>query len=544
MARWTRWLGLALAGCTGGTAEVPVPTQGDGIEMEAIGPAAEQVDAFAASIPSLPAVAALVGAHRGRVLNFHLLHAEDPETGVIGPSTGFQAIYYDYDADVAYELSGDLTAPERVVAVPTLAQPAPPLAEFQEAVDLLLQDPELALRYDRGEVRFLHSMPPLVENNEGDRVITVGVAYEGAPGPSEIAGVNLSAQTVIHFPGLSPSNASVTGFTCNPPVDAFQPAVTRGTAGSARLRMRRQGQEVWSFNVIRPSASSGTWGSAVEITDVRYRGRRILASAGVPILNVRYDADACGPYRDWQWQENSFEVGPIRATPAPGIALVEWAKTVRELGDDSGNFDGVAAYFDALRQEIVLISEIEAGWYRYSSEWRFGMDGTIRPRFGFDAVENYCTCRRHHHNAYWRLDFHLGSGLNSFGALDPATGAWSQITEEVQLQRRTDATERWRVSDPSTGDSVLLVPHAGEDPADAYSIADLWLLADQPGEYDDAGRTPHSPTAAALPQFVNGQSMVAVDGVIWWAGHFAHDDTDPTTNQTHTVEFLIQPETW
>jgi hypothetical protein len=540
------WLAAWVVGCGGTEVDGPADPAGDDVELlfEPVGPDPAVVDAFAASIGSLPVVQAETGGHRGRLLNFHLLQDEDPQTGVIGPTSRFRAIYYDYEANRALDLFGDIGAPEAVVAVQTTAQPSPPLEEFQEAVELLLQDPELAARYADGEVRFLHSMPPLLDDEDGDRVITVGISYEGALGPAEIAGVNLSARAVVHFPGMTPPNASVTGFTCNPPVHSFEPGISRGTAGSARLRMRRQGAEVWSFNVTRPSVSSGTWGSGIEISDVRYRGKRILASAGVPILNVRYEGDTCGPYRDWQWQENGFMVGPIVSTPAPGIALVEWAKTMRELGDDSGNFHGVAAYFDVLREEIVLISELEAGWYRYATEWRFGLDGTIRPRFGFDAVENFCTCQAHSHHAYWRLDFHLGNGQNQFGALDPVSGAWSQIAQEAQLVRNTDGAQRWRVRDSLSTDSVLITPHAGEDPADSYGIADLWFVVDDPDEVDDAGLTAHHPTAAAIPQFVNGQSMVNVDGVLWWAGHFLHDDTDPTTNQTHTVEFTIRPESW
>ena len=36
-------------------------------------------------------------------------------------------------------------------------------------------------------------------------------------------------------------------------------------------------------------------------------------------------------------------------------------------------------------KEVVLVSEMEAGWYRYVSEWRLHTDGTIKPRFGFSA---------------------------------------------------------------------------------------------------------------------------------------------------------------
>ena len=60
-----------------------------------------------------------------------------------------------------------------------------------------------------------------------------------------------------------------------------------------------------------------------------------------------------------------------------------------------------------------MVSEMEAGWYRYISEWRLHTDGTIRPRFGFGAVTSLCVCTRHHHHAYWRLDFDIRTAGNN-----------------------------------------------------------------------------------------------------------------------------------
>ena len=54
------------------------------------------------------------------------------------------------------------------------------------------------------------------------------------------------------------------------------------------------------------------------------------------------------------------------------------------------------------------MAELEAGWYRYVSQWTFHTNGTIKPRFGFAAVQNNCVCNVHHHHAYWRLDFDIG----------------------------------------------------------------------------------------------------------------------------------------
>ena len=38
----------------------------------------------------------------------------------------------------------------------------------------------------------------------------------------------------------------------------------------------------------------------------------MLYRAHVPILNVKYTADACGPYRDWQYQEGMIQAQGIR----------------------------------------------------------------------------------------------------------------------------------------------------------------------------------------------------------------------------------------
>ena len=124
------------------------------------------------------------------------------------------------------------------------------------------------------------------------------------------------------------------------PRDAAQTTAERGTAGQAWVTVSRGRTVLWRFLAVRPAASSGRDGSGLELRYVDYRGRRVLHQAHVPILNVRYDRDACGPYRDWQWQE-----GTIQATGrnvAPGFRLCSApAKTIMQSGSDTGNYLGV-----------------------------------------------------------------------------------------------------------------------------------------------------------------------------------------------------------
>ena len=109
----------------------------------------------------------------------------------------------------------------------------------------------------------------------------------------------------------------------------------------------------------------------------------------------------------------------------------------------------------SLRAGSELVSELEAGWYRYVSEWRLHADGTIRPRFGFDATCSSCVCFRHHHHVYWRLDFDIQSAGNNLiqEFNDPPIVSWANwhtMPYEVRRLRSASHKRRWRVATNTT----------------------------------------------------------------------------------------------
>ena len=129
-----------------------------------------------------------------------------------------------------------------------------------------------------------------------------------------------------HYPPVHdvPSDAAEHGQgLCGVPLDASQPTAGKGTAGQVLVTVSQGGQTLWRFVAVRPAASSGTNGSGIELRHVDYKGKRVLYRAHVPILNVKYNADACGPYRDWQYQEGmiqsqGIDVAPVfRLSPGP-----------------------------------------------------------------------------------------------------------------------------------------------------------------------------------------------------------------------------------
>ena len=208
-----------------------------------------------------------------------------------------------------------------------------------------------------------------------------------------------------------------------------------------------------------------------------------------------------------------------------------------ETGVDHGNFRGVAVYVDG--DEVVLVSELEAGWYRYVSRWRLHADGTIRARFGFGAVENSCVCERHHHHVYWRLDFDIG-GAGSDVVLEhndpPLPGhdsSWHILKHEIRRRRNAAHKRRWRVRNQDTNEGYILIPGSGDGEADSYGVGDFWALRYRSGQLDDSAVA--TGTRAHIDSFVNHESIVGTNVVVWYAAHFSHDvahEDDATTTAT------------
>lgn len=184
-------------------------------------------------------------------------------------------------------------------------------------------------------------------------------------------------------------------------------------------------------------------------------------------------------------------------------------------------------------QEVVLVSEMEAGWYRYISEWRLDADGTIRPRFGFGAVESSCVCTRHHHHVYWRLDFDIHTaGDNVVREFNdpPLVGASNWHTEHYEIRRLRDPSRqrRWRVENATTGDAYEIAPGPDDGVASAspdwpFPQGDVWLLRYRGTEIDHGVQATGPPYEANLDTWVNGERIKGRDVVVWYGAHVTHD---------------------
>lgn len=500
------------------------PQEGHTITITPWGPTQEIVDAAKARVVSNPGLITLLKGAEYRMLSFQLI---DSSKGDPQPADSFKATIFDYSNNRAFSCSGRFDGAD--VQIEALVdQPNPDSAEFDAAVDVVAQDKKIGAAIKAGELQPYRPMPPLVysDNPVGsvNRTVAVGLMPRSVNFQNRIVGVDMVQKKVVQFEGNAPQAAIASPAACGLRDDSGHSASGRGLTGQAEIVISRAGVEIWRFIVVRPSASSGTKASAVELLNVNYRGKRVLTQAHVPILNVQYDKNLCGPYRDWQYDEGFFTAngtsvpgtgGSIRMCTGP-------PQTILESGSDNGNFQGVAIYDN--KEEVVVVSELEASWYRYISRWTFTDSGVIKPRFGFGAVQNSCVCHIHTHHIYWRLDFDVSTAANNT-VINNKPGGDQAVKIEGMLPRIDRLNHTWTIFNTLSNESVVLRPGPWDGNYDKYGKGDVWVLRKNSNEIDDhVACTTCTASSISLAQYINNppESTENADIVVWYGAHFNH----------------------
>ena len=438
------------------------------------------------------------------------------------PHPPFVGTVQDMESGRVLEVRGLLDQPDTYTLEYTSRQPPPTDDEFAWAVSEL-QPPE--------DVEVYRPMPPLanIHHPDGtvDRVIVVGL--RAPDGGHRLIGVRSSDGEVFEPPpGVTvPSGPEHGGPRATPfASDPGPPARPGPGAGDqqARVRVFRDDTLLWDLVVVRPSASSGANGSGLELRTVDFLGRRVLNRGHLPILNVEFDEG--GVQRLWQNGEGSFQADGDE--PVAGFRLcAEAAGTILATGAEAGDFRGVALWVDG--DDLVLVSQLEAGWHRYVSEWRLSADGRIRPRLGFGAVRNPSTGRPHVHHAYWRLDFDIPDAL--FNAVQehndpPLTGfgRLQTIRYETRRPRAAAHARSWLVRDDRFGRAYVVMPGADDgevEDAGGFGVGDVWVLRYSELEIDDGEGITTDPVRARaqVDRFLNGDPVHREDVVLWYAAH-------------------------
>lgn len=494
------------------------------------GPDQATIDATKSRLLKNPALQRYLAGRSFRMLSFDYLESDVKEAKPEPPSR-YRATFFNYTTNRAIVATGRFTDSAVEVSVST-EQPLPSPEEFEAAVSILSKDSGFGPAIRDGSLQPYPPMPPLVDINlptsKVERTLTVGLLPKDSDGSNEVVGVNMIRELVIRYKGGAPKTSNAVELNCGVP-SAGQSTTGAGTAGQYQVVISRGPEEIWQFLCIRPSASSGNNRSGIELRDVKFRGKMVLSRANAPILNVQYYQNACGPFRDWSWQEGMFVAN---GTDVPGTnggvrMCTEEPATVLDNGTDTGNFRGVAIYD---REEVTLVSELNAGWYRYISKWTFHDEGIISPRFGYGATANSCVCRGHVHHVYWRFDFDVAAAANNLvsefnqGSLDKV--------EKESMHSRLNADQFWLVQNTMTREGVVIKPGPLDGNFDKYGRGDLWLLRSHfPSEIDDSGQPSGGcSTCAHIDPMVNDESILDQDIVVWYGAHWTHDHFDAPLN--------------
>jgi hypothetical protein len=320
------------------------------VKIDPFGPTPADIDAIAQRSLKHPTVHAILAKTRHRLLYVDLLDADsDAKAEKPKPPERFRATFYDYTNNRTVFAIGNLSKATSLEVIESGLQLRPSEEEFAEAVQAVQGDAAVGSAVRDNRLIPYQAMPPLIRrelpDGTSDRIIAVGLLpREGTKG-HEIVGVRLAPREILRFGlterGRAPLMAAAHNPICGLPY-AGQPTASH-VPGSAWVTITQGNATVWKFLVVRPAASSGTNGSGIELKYVDYRGKRVLFRAHVPILNVKYNANACGPYRDWQNQEGMIQANG--ADVAPGFRLCNApVQTILTAGNDTGNYLGVGIY--------------------------------------------------------------------------------------------------------------------------------------------------------------------------------------------------------
>lgn len=261
----------------------------------------------------------------------------------------------------------------------------------------------------------------------------------------------------------------------------------------------------WSFSFTRPcstqTTTSGGNGGGIELQNGLFNGKKVFYKMHTPILNVQYQNGACGPYRDWQYQESRFQCNGSVVAPGRcnGSATTNCANPP---GGDVGSFCGVSVFTNtaASPQYIVLTTVLTAGWYRYQLEYYFYADGSFRPAIKWTGVPAGCLNNSHLHTIYWRIDFDVETAVNNIieeNVVAPDPSYYSTIDPiQFEMKRLADSSglRWWRVRNKGTNRGYLVYPPESylyyqgplpspfdadfpiDQPSVPFQIGDMWAL--------------------------------------------------------------------
>lgn len=278
------------------------------ITVTPIGPDQATIDKAKIDLLKNPAMQLRLKGARARIVVFEFIDPDPKATDKTQPPTQYRAQVFDYTNNRAYVAIGYFKD-TRLEITPLQQQPNTCEEEFQDAVSVIAADKQLGDAIRNHLLEPYMPMPPLAAIDQPvgkvERTVTVGLMPPDGQNGNEVVGVNMIRRTVVRYQDGAPPTSNAITQNCGVP-NAGQATTSRGTAGQFDIVISRGGTEIWRFTCVRPAASSGSNSSGIDLKNIKFRGKLVLKEAHAPILNVQYERNFCGPFRDWSWQEGMF----------------------------------------------------------------------------------------------------------------------------------------------------------------------------------------------------------------------------------------------
>ena len=229
-----------------------------------------------------------------------------------------------------------------------------------------------------------------------------------------------------------------------------------------------------------------------------------------------------------------------------------------------------------------VFSVTHVGAYNYIPAWKFYDDGTIEVAMGATgSLQRFRTGSQHAssgwllnstdkygvshlHNYYWRLDFDLGTNenddvveeiefINQAGNIS-RNKLISPFNTEVARSIAPDSYRSWRIRDGAntnaSGHAIsyqiepLLTGHRDTGPFyEPWTDNDFYVTVNNSCEIYASHNPQVNGCADNLSEFVNGQSLVNADLIVWYGMTFHHipRDEDEPKMHAHWNSFKIIP---
>jgi hypothetical protein len=256
--------------------------------------------------------------------------------------------------------------------------------------------------------------------------------------------------------------------------------------------------------------------SGIGIRDLQFEGRKILHKGTMPVVRVKYDNDACGPYQD----------------------RISWNSFVTDNNCDDGQKICKRQFSFGGREWLEISGRLFIGRYDIIQIWYFSQDGYVQPRLFSRGL--HCEVN-HQHHAYWMLDFDIdGAAADEAFLHSPTIGdigygpGWFRYSSEFDSRRNLAEPPTWFARDSQTMRGVMISPGSTDGPADGFSTLNAGIRRYHPGETDD-----WMFGASGELGYKNGESVVNEDNVIWYVGHLNHIAAEGP-NQYHAIGPRLQ----